>query len=91
MSCFHVVYSYVFSKWRSFKPVDINQYDITIATNYDITMGDDVARNAYCEITMGNDVAKNIHCDVTMHNDVAINVFYCVFSVLCLSVLFYYR
>ncbi len=63
-----------------------------------ITMGNDIARNAHCEITMGNDVARVIHCDITMssdvsmctyhggimHNDVAMNLFYYVFSALCL-------
>ncbi len=64
---------------------------------YDITMRNDVARDAHCEITMGNDVAKYIHCNITMSNDiamctyqcitmhdVAMNLFYYVFSVLCL-------
>ncbi len=69
-----------------------------MATHYDITMGNDIARDAHCEITMGNDIARDIHCDITMsndivmctyhgitmHNDVAINLFYCVFSALCL-------
>ncbi len=81
-------------EWRSIRPVEINQYDITMATHYDITMG----RDAHCEITMGNDVARDIHCDitmsndiamftyhhVTMHNDIAMNLFYYVFSALCL-------
>ncbi len=61
----------MFSEWRSFRPVEINQYDITMAPHYDITKGNDVDRDANCEITMGNDVAGNIHCDVTMSNDVA--------------------
>ncbi len=30
---------------------DINQYDITMATHYDITMGNDVARDAHFELT----------------------------------------
>ncbi len=64
---------------------------------HDITMGNDIARDAHCEITMGNDVARCIHCDVTlsndamctyygitMHNDVVMNLFYYVFSALCL-------
>ncbi len=62
MACFYVIYRYVFSKWRSIRPVDINQYQsITMATHYDITMGNDVARDAHCEITMGNDVARDTH------------------------------
>ncbi len=71
--------------------MEINQYDITMATHYDITMGNDVARDAHCEITMGNDVARDSHCDVmvsndvamcstyngvTMHTDVAMNIFH---------------
>ncbi len=79
--------------------VEINQYDTTMAPHYDITMGNDVARDAHCEITMGYDIARDIHCDVTMSNniamciyhgiitmfnDVAMNLFYYVFSALCL-------
>ncbi len=66
-----MIYRYVISKWRSIRLVEINQYDITMATHYDITMGNDVARDMHCEITMGIDVARNIHCDVIMSNDVA--------------------
>ncbi len=51
--------------------MEINQYDITMATHYDITMGNDVARVVHCEITMGNDIARDIHCDVTLSNDIA--------------------
>ncbi len=86
------------SKWRLIKPVEINQYDITMATHYDITMGNDVARDVHCEITMSNDIARDIHCDITMSNDVvmctyhditmpnevAMNLFYYVFSALYL-------
>ncbi len=61
-----MIYRYVISKWRSIRPVEINQYDITMATHSDITMGNDIARDAHCEITMGNDIARNINCDVTM-------------------------
>ncbi len=104
MACFYVIYRYVFSESRSIRPVEINQYDITMATHYDITMGNDIARDAHCEITMGNYVARDIHYEVTMsndiamctyhgitmHNDTAMNLFYCAFSALCLIVLFYY-
>ncbi len=62
---------YVFSKWRSTRPVKINQYDITMTTHYDINMDDDIVIDAHCEITIGNDVARDIYCDVTMSNDVA--------------------
>ncbi len=94
MACLYVIYRYVFSVWRSIRPVEIHQYDIKMATHYDITMGKDVARDAHYEITMGNDVGRDIHCDVTMstdiehyvyimalqivHNDIAMNLFYCV-------------
>ncbi len=36
---------------------DINQYDITIATHYDITIGNDVARDIHCDVKMSNDIA----------------------------------
>ncbi len=71
-----MIYRYVFSEWRSIRPVDINQYDITMATHYDITMGNDIARDSHCEITMGNDAASDIHCDVTMGNDIARDVYF---------------
>ncbi len=90
MACFYVIYRYVISKWRIIKPVEINQYDITMATHYDTTMGNDIARDVHCEITMANNVTRDIHCDVTMHNDIAVNLFYYVFSDLHLIVLLYY-
>ncbi len=65
---FYVIYRCVISEWRSISPVEINQYDITMVTHYDITMGYDVARDVHCEITMGNDIARDIHCDVRMSN-----------------------
>ncbi len=46
--------------------MEINQYDITIATHYAITMGNDIARDAHCEITMSNYLTTDIHYDVTM-------------------------
>ncbi len=81
------------SEWRSIGPVEINLYDITMATHCDIAMGNDIARDVQCEITMGNDIARDIHCDVTMsndvamctyhgitiHNDAAMNIFYYIF------------
>ncbi len=51
MALFYVIYRYVISIWRSIRPVEINQYDITMGPHYDITL-DDVARDAHCEITM---------------------------------------
>ncbi len=50
--------------------MEINQYDITMATHYDITMG--------------NNIVRDIHCNVTMSDDIAMNFFYYVFSALCL-------
>ncbi len=41
MAYFYVLYRYVISEWRSIRPVKINQYDITMTTHYDITMGND--------------------------------------------------
>ncbi len=85
------------SEWRSIRPLEINQYDITMVTHYDITMGNDDTRDVHCEITMGNKVTRGIHSDITMINDflmctyhgitmhdIAMNLFYYVFSALCL-------
>ncbi len=54
MACCYVIYKYVFFEWRSIRPVEINQYDIIMAT-HGITMGNDITRDA----TMGNDVAMD--------------------------------
>ncbi len=51
---------YIISEWRSIRPVEINQYDITMAIHYDITMGNGISRDVHCETTMGNDVANDI-------------------------------
>ncbi len=85
-----MIYWYVFSKLRSIRPLEINQYDITMAIHYDITMGNDFARDAHCEITMGKDVAMYTYNSITMNNDIAMNLSDYVFSALCLIVLFYY-
>ncbi len=77
-----MIYRYVISEWRSIRQEEINQYDIIMATHYDITMGNDVARDVHCEIKMGNDIARGIHCDITMHNDIAMNLFYYVLYML---------
>ncbi len=50
MVYFYVIYRFDISDWRSIRPVEINHYDIT--------MGNDVARDVHCNITMGNDVAR---------------------------------
>ncbi len=45
------------------------------ATHYDITMGNDIVRDAHYDIRIANDVtrvfSRDIHCDVTMRKDVA--------------------
>ncbi len=58
MAYFYVLYRYVFSERRLIRPVEINQYDITMATPYDFTIGNDVAKDVHYEITIGNDVAR---------------------------------
>ncbi len=40
-------------------------------TIYDITIGNDVARDGHCDIIMGHGVAMDTYHDVTMHSDVA--------------------
>ncbi len=64
--------------------MEINQYDITMATHYDITMGNDNARDIHCDITISNDIAMCTYHGIKMHNDIAMNLSYYVFSALCL-------
>ncbi len=45
-------------------------------THYDITIGNDVARDVHCDITMGHDVAMGTYDDGTMHTDVARTLIY---------------
>ncbi len=61
MDYFCVIYKCVISEWRSIRPVEINQYDITMTTHYDITKGNDVARDVHCDVTMSNDIASWHH------------------------------
>ncbi len=89
MACFYMIYRYVFSEWRSIRLVEINQFDITMATHYDIIMDNYIAMDAHCEIRISKDVAREIHFDIrksnkialctyhgiTMHNDISINFF----------------
>ncbi len=79
-----MIYGYVISEGRSIRPVDINQYNITMATYYDITMGNDIPMDIHCDVTMSNDIAMCTYHGITMHNDVAMNIFYYVFSAICL-------
>ncbi len=51
------------SQWRSIRPLEINQYDITMATNYDITwvmtlIGMRIVKSQW----VYNDVARDFHC-----------------------------
>ncbi len=103
MACFYMIHRYAFSDWRSIKPVEINQYDITMSNHYDSIMGNDIARDGHFEITMSNDVQRDIHYDVimnndvvmctyhgiTMHNDIGMNIFYYVFSALYLLIVLF--
>ncbi len=68
-----MIYKIVFCKWRSIRPVEINQYEITMSTHYDITMGNNVAKDVHCEITIGNDIAKDIYCNVTMTREISLH------------------
>ncbi len=88
MTCFYVIYRYVFSEWRSIRPVENNQYNITMATHYDMTMGNDVAKDAHREITMGNYVAIDIHCDITMSNDVAMCTYHGITMLWTFSIMY---
>ncbi len=69
-------------------------------THYDITIGNDIARDAHCNIAKGNDIDRDIHCcitiynviamcrydGITMYNDVAMNLFYHVLLQLIMRV-----
>ncbi len=57
----YVIYRYVFSSWRSIRPVEINQYVIAMATHYDITMGNDVARAMHCNIAKSTNVVMSTY------------------------------
>ncbi len=67
MDCFYVIYRYVFSEWTSIKSVKINQYEIIIGNN--------VARDIHCDVTMSNSIAICTYHGITMHNDVTMNLF----------------
>ncbi len=55
-------------------------------THYDITIGNDVARDVHYEIIMGNSIVVGTYHDVTMHTDVAMTLIYYV--LLCLIIIF---
>ncbi len=75
MASFYVIYWYVCSEWRSIRTVEINQYDIKMASHYDIAMGNDVAKDIHCDITMNNDIAMCTYHGITMHNYISMNIF----------------
>ncbi len=47
-------------------------------THYDITIGNDVARDVYCEIIMGHGIVMGTYYDVAMHTDFAATLIYYV-------------
>ncbi len=62
ISWFYVIYRYVISKWRSIRPVEINQHDITMATDYDITMDNDIAsyvKSQWVMMLLGTSIVKS--------------------------------
>ncbi len=75
MDSFYVIYRCVISEWRSIRPVEINQYDIIMATH---------------DITIGNDVARDAHCDtqwVIMLLWISIMTSQCVMTLLCVHIM----
>ncbi len=54
------------------------------ATHYDITIGNDIVRDAHCDITMCNDVTMNIHSDVTMSNDITMYTYVTIYTLQCI-------
>ncbi len=47
-------------------------------THYDITIGNDVARDVHYEIIMGHSIVVGTYHNVTMHTDVAMTLIYYV-------------
>ncbi len=47
-------------------------------THYDITIGNDVARDVHCDIIMNHGIVIGTYHDVTMHTDVATPLIYYV-------------
>ncbi len=103
MACFYGIYRYMFSKWRSMRPVEINQYKITMiplmTSQWAMTLlGMPTVKSQWvimllgttnCDVTMRNGISMCTYHDIIMHNDVTMKLFYYVFSALCLIVLFY--
>ncbi len=57
-------------------------------TQYDITIGNDVARDVYCEIIMGHGIVMDTYHDVTKDTDVATTLIYYVLLYLIMIFLF---
>ncbi len=55
-------------------------------THYNITIGNDVARDVHCDIIMGHDVVMGAYHYVTLHTDVARTVIY--YTLLCPIMIF---
>ncbi len=55
-------------------PIPCAYYFYVPCSHYDITMGNDIARDAHCNITMGNDIARDAHCNITMGNDIVTDI-----------------
>ncbi len=71
MACFGVIYislisdgDYPYAHYF-LRMLSLSTLLLCFITHYDITMGNDITRDAHCTITMGNDFARDIHCDVT--------------------------
>ncbi len=57
-------------------------------SHYDITIGNDIARDIHCDIIMGQDIGIVVHHDVTMHTDVAKTLIYYVLLCPIMIILF---
>ncbi len=55
-------------------------------THYDITIGNDNAKNVHCDIIMVHEFVMGAYHDVTMHTHFAKTLIYCV--LLCLIMIF---
>ncbi len=56
---------------------------MTLLGIYEIIMGNDVAKDIYCDVTMSIDIAICTYHGITKNNDIATNPFHCVLSALC--------
>ncbi len=59
-------------------------------THYDITIGNDVARDVHCEIIMGHSIIMGRYHEVTKHTDVAMTLIYYVLLRPIMIFLFYW-